>query len=378
MSAPWPVLLVAQELSQGGSERQLAETAKALDRRRFTPHVAVFRAGGMRYEELERLGIPLAVFPFRSFWHWSIVRAGAQFRHYCHAHGIALVHPFDTPGALFAIPAAQAAGVPVVLSSQRTHRELLPALTRRLLRATDRMAAGVVVNCQMLARHLAEDEGVPPAKIQVCYNGLDTARFPPAPRQRRQELPPGAGLVIGVVCALRPEKDLPTLLEAFVLLQRERPDAHLVFVGNGEAVRTQLERRVNEAGLGAAVLFFPATAEVDSWLRSIDIFVLPSRSEALSNSLMEAMSCGCAVVASRAGGNVELVEHGQRGLLFPPGDAAALAAQLRLLADDPAMRKRLADAGSAFIHDGFTLPAAAGRMEEIYTGYLTGQARSAG
>jgi glycosyltransferase involved in cell wall biosynthesis len=110
----------------------------------------------------------------------------------------------------------------------------------------------------------------------------------------------------------------------------------------------------------------------------MDIFVLPSLSEALSNSLMEAMACGCCAVASEVGGNPELVEHGQTGLLFPAGDSLALAAALESLLDSPALRHRLAGAGAGFIREGFSSQAAARRMGRIYAGCIGGAGGSAG
>jgi glycosyltransferase involved in cell wall biosynthesis len=109
---------------------------------------------------------------------------------------------------------------------------------------------------------------------------------------------------------------------------------------------------------------------VAPWYRNIDIFVLPSLSEALSNSLMEAMACGCAVVASNVGGNPELVTDRQTGLLFPSRDAAALADGLRLLIGNERLRSTLAGAAACSIAERFSLAASARRMEQIYLNLL--------
>jgi glycosyltransferase involved in cell wall biosynthesis len=116
--------------------------------------------------------------------------------------------------------------------------------------------------------------------------------------------------------------------------------------------------------------FEPATRDVAQWLRCIDIFVLPSLSEALSNSLMEAMACGCCPVASRVGGNPELVNPETTGLLFEAGDAGDLAAQLRKLIGNEDLRRRYADASAALIASDFTHRASAARMGEIYADNL--------
>ena len=166
----------------------------------------------------------------------------------------------------------------------------------------------------------------------------------------------------------RSEKGLPTLLEAFARIRR--PGFHLVIIGSGQLLPS-LQRQREALGLGDCCHFVPTTADVPGWLHSLDIFVLPSLSEALSNSLMEAMACGLAVVASDIGGNPELALHGENGLLFPVGDSAALASCLEKLAGDPDLRRKFGTAASGFIHGKFSVSAAGSRMGAIYEQFLT-------
>jgi L-malate glycosyltransferase len=366
--APRAVLLVARELDLGGTERQLTETALGLDHGRFDPHVACFRGGGIRARELKRAGVPVLELGVQSLVSRSAVRGARRLGRYLERHGIQLVHAFDVPSVLFAVPAARWYRVPVVLASQRAHRALTPGITRHLLRLTDRLADGIVVNSKAVARELIAEDGVPRPFLHLAYNGIDTARFRPD-GTRAPLLWPERQLAIGVVCALRPEKGLGTLLDAFARLHGKWPRTRLLVVGGGP-MREPLGQRAAELGLGTACHFQPAAEEVGPWLRSMDIFVLPSLSEAMSNSLMEAMACGCCVVASEVGGNPELVEHGKTGLLFPAGDSGALAAALDSLVKNESLRQRLAAAGTSFIREGFSAQAAARRMERIYSGFF--------
>jgi len=358
---PIPVLLLAQQLTQGGSERQLTEIAKALDRERFSPRTAVFRPGGLRVEELRASGVPVVEFPLHSFGSPLALKRAWELGRYIRQQRIRLVHSFDTPMNVFAMPVAKAFGAPVVLSSQRAFRELSAPAYRRMLRFTDRIVDGVVVNCRALETHLIHDEGVAPERIRLCYNGIDTDTFRPSESRPRSEC------VIGVVCALRPEKGLPALVEAFARVHR--PGLKLLIVGSGPVLE-ELKALAATLRIAQDCTFEPATSTVTPWLHAMDIFVLPSRSEALSNSLMEAMACGCAAVASRVGGNPELVEHGSTGLLFTAGDAVDLAAQLTILIDQPEARRRMADAGCRKIHENFRLRDAARRMTEIYLEFI--------
>jgi glycosyltransferase involved in cell wall biosynthesis len=363
MPKPWPVLLMVRELGLGGSERQTVEIARSLDRAEFTPHVACFHSQGLRRRDLEDAGVPILTLPVRSLLGLSALDGARLLRRYIRGHAIQLVHTFDTPSNLFGVPAARLARTPVVLSSQRVYRELTPLLGRRLLRITDRMADGVVVNCQALVRHMIQDEGVQPSRVLLCHNGIDTEMFQPGSAVLRSTVLKDAELVAGIVCGVRAEKGLDLLLQAFARIAA--PGRKLVIVGGGP-IRSQIEALASQLSLQPYCHFEPATSGVADWLRAIDVFVLPSRSEALSNSLMEAMACGCAVIASDTGGNPELVAHDSTGLLFPSGDVEALASALTRLADNASLRASLGARAASFIRERFTLAMAAQRMAAIY------------
>jgi glycosyltransferase involved in cell wall biosynthesis len=365
MPAPIPVLLMVRELNLGGTERQTAEIAKALDRSRFDPRVGCFRPAGLRADDLRAAGVPIVHFPVPSL---ASVKGALRIAAYVREQKIRLVHTFDTPANLYGVPAARMAASAVVVSSQRVDRALWPAIARHALRITDRMVDGIVVNCEFLHRHLRDEEKVPPGLIHLCYNGIDTGAFQPLNRARPDALR-AVALVVGVVCSLRPEKGLHTLLDAFAAVRELVPGMKLAIIGSGPCL-ADLQDRARALGVLPDCVFEPATPRVADWLHAIDIFVLPSLSEALSNSLMEAMACGCCVAASRVGGNPELVAHGETGMLFEPRDVAGLAGVLRLLVRDPALRGELALNAARLIHSRFSLRAAARRMGEIYSALL--------
>jgi glycosyltransferase involved in cell wall biosynthesis len=360
-------MLLARELGAGGSERQLAQLAMLLDTAKFTPHVGCFRSEGFRADELRQHGVPILEIPVRSFMPPASLQGARLLWRYLREHHIKLVHAFDVPLTCFGVPVARAARVPCVLSSLRAHRQLAPRF-RSWLRFTDRLADGVVANCHAMERHLLE-EGVPQEKIHVCYNWVDSNRFHPAGPAPKTGPLKDAPLVIGVICVLRAEKGLATLIDAFAAVHREQPGLKLLIVGGGP-MKESLERRAAGHGIGGQCHMEPAVKDVAPWLRRIDIFVLPSLSEALSNSLMEAMASGCCPIASRVGGNPELVLDGDTGLLFEKADALDLAAKMRLLIRDEALRKRLASRARNHIQAKFNITQALKAMEEVYLGSL--------
>jgi glycosyltransferase involved in cell wall biosynthesis len=357
-----------RELDYGGTERQLTEIAKGLDRSRFTPHVGCFLPEGICGRELRELEIPIAVFPVRSLASPSTLQAARDMFRYVKRHDVQLVHTFDVPATIFGIFAARACGVPVVLASQRAHRGLTPGVYRRLLRLSDRVADGTVVNCEAMRRHLIEDEKVAASRIHLCYNSVDTGVFRSGRAWMPQELE-GASLVIGVASAQRPEKGLGTLVEAFARVRHLEPGMRLLMLGDGPC-HDELRAQAMRLGIESSCVFLPPMSDIERWLPLFDIFVMPSLSEALSNSVMEAMASGCCVVASDVGGNPELVLDGRTGLLFAAGDAAGLAERLQRLIQDPLLRKRLADESTRWMNEKFSRAASLSRMQQIYESYL--------
>lgn len=369
-----PVLLTVRDLHYGGIQQDVTKIATRLDRTRFEPHVATYEIAGMHVEELRRAGVPVLHVPMTSLKSPSALFAAMRLGSYIRNHGIRLVHAFDT-SAVFVVPVARALRVPAILASTLGNRKLLDRRSHRQMRWIDRMVDAVVVNCEAMRRHLVEDEHVPGERIELCYNGVPTSEFFPAAVSRPDAISQ-TDLVIGTVCVLRPEKALTLLQEAFARARRAHPGMKLVLVGSGPQL-AGLRENAARLGIAEASVFVAATREAASWMRSMDIFVLPSYSEAFSNALLEAMACGCCVVGSRVGGTPELIgSNEERGLLFASGDAGELASKLSRLIADKELRRSLGNRAAEFVHENLTVEIAAERTAAIYEKMLQRDAES--
>ncbi len=366
--SPSRVVLMTRSLDLGGSERQVAEVAMSLDRDLFRPSVACFDAQGVRADDLRRAGVPVVELGVRSFNSPRTASLAWRFMSWVRREQIALVHPFDVPTAVFGVPLARLARVPIVLSSQRGDRRLYSRGYQQALRLTDRIVDGVVVNSDYIRGVLEADFNVAHDRIHTCHNGVDTAIFHRGDRHGSPEKIDG--LVVGIVAALRPEKSIETLIEAFARLHNRSHT--LAIVGDGPC-RQALEALARRLGIFERTTFTSTTVDVVTWYRRIDVFVLPSTNESFSNSLMEAMACGCAVLASRVGGNPELVADGENGLLFDAGDVSNLANELESVLGDPALRHRLSAAATKTIEEGYTRDRSARRFGELYARLLRGR-----
>jgi glycosyltransferase involved in cell wall biosynthesis len=356
--------MVVRELNLGGIERDVSKLSRNLDRSRFQPHVACFRPGGLRWEEIAAAGIPLLHLPVTSFRSASALHGARLLRTYLRERSIQVVHAFDAPTDLFAIPLARAFRVPVAVSSQLWLPDFTARPLQRMVNVTHRLAHAVYVNCRAVERRLVDEEHIPARRIRLCYNGVETQVFHP-PAEPRPEPGPAAPLVVGTVAVLRPEKGLPLLLEAFAGVRKAVPHLRLRIVGDGP-LRAELTAQSRRLGIAADCEFHPAAGNVADLLRTMDIFVLPSLSEAFSNALLEAMACGCCSLGSNVGGTPELIADGERGLLFEPGNREDLAAKLARLASDPPLRSRLGQAAAGFAHAKLNVAVAAGRLADIY------------
>lgn len=158
----------------------------------------------------------------------------------------------------------------------------------------------------------------------------------------------------GVSARLRPEKALDTLLRAFTLVRTTHPRAHLALAGDGSE-RAQLEKLASELKLGHdAVTFLGFRQDVPEFLSALDAYVLPSRDEGLGTAILEALAVGLPVVATRVGGIPESVLHERTGLLVPPDQPDALAAAMRRIMDEPALRESLPAGAREHIRANFT------------------------
>lgn len=360
---PIPVLLFVRKLDWGGIERDVTKIAIGLDRTRFSPYVAVYQGGGLRSDEVMQARVPVLDLQVTSLASPGILWSAFNLARWILRNRIRVIHAFDA-SAVFAVPLGRFLRVPLVLSSTLGNRSLFDEKTRKQLPMTDRLADGIVVNCEAMRRHMIDDYNVPADRTLLCYNGVETSEFYPEAAPKPDPVA-GASLVIGSVCVLRPEKRMEMLVEAFACVRNLQEGLKLWIVGSGPEL-PKLQEKAAALGIENDCVFTPAVAAVAPYLRAMDVFVSCSSSEAFSNSILEAMACGCCPVGSRVGGTPELIEDGERGLLFESGNVQELASKLSLLINDCQLRKNLASNATAFAAQKLNMQVALNRISQIY------------
>jgi glycosyltransferase involved in cell wall biosynthesis len=358
--------LFIDRFSPGGTQSQLLALLARLDRTRFQPFVACFDGAGSWFDRLAELDIPATVFPIRGFARWDTVGKIVAFGEWSRRHNIDVVHSWDLYSNIFALPGAAAAGVRVRIGSRRGLNPDRTAGQRRLQRLAYAAAHRVVANSEAAARQLRE-EGVPSARVTVVPNGIDLSAYPP--RTDRSSL-----RRVIMVAGLRRIKGLDVLVAAAAKIVASIPDARFVIAGDGlERESTLLQ--VRKLGIENSFEFLGHRDDVPALLAEADLFVLPSRSEAFPNAVIEAMAAGLPVVATNVGGIAELVEQERTGILVPSEDPESLASAVMNLMASPDRARALGRTARQKIEQ-YSMSSMVARFEELYESELVARSRT--
>jgi glycosyltransferase involved in cell wall biosynthesis len=368
--APW--------LQTGGTQRHLQQVIGLLDPARFSTRVYTLRPGGEVEAELEASGVPVTCLHLggslgspRAMV--KMVRAARTLR----ADGVQVVHGYQWRPALVGAIVGRLARIPLVLAGKRSLTGT-DARARLAWRMIGPRVDTIVTNADAL-RDEAKAHGVV-ARWEVIPSGVDIDRFRSAAggveAKRALGLDP-LRPVIGTVGRLEERKRQDHLLRAVrAMVAQGSPAPQVLLVGDGP-LRRPLEREAAHLGLASAVHFAGEMTDVRPALAAMDVFVLPSVAEGMSNALLEAMAAGRAVVGTAVGGTGEVIEDGRTGILVPPGDVTLLAMQLRGLLANPGRGEFLGAAARRAVGQRFGAPAMVRRLEHVYLERLEARLRSA-
>lgn len=369
-AAPLRVLHVITRFDTGGTEYGLLKVTTGLSKKLFEHKICTTRGYNpelARHRQLEEqllvAGKENGNLQFTVFRLAQIMRAYKP--HIVHSRNW---------GAIEAIPAARLAGVPVVIHSEHGYElDMLGGLPfrRRILRRIFYPLANALFTVTDDLRHYHQKQAwFPGDKIRVIYNGVDTQKFRPSLEMRgqvRREFGlDDETLVVGTVGRLVALKDHLTLLRAAARLVRQNYKVHIILAGSGPE-QSRLEQFVaGSEDLTGRVSFVGASDKVSELLQAMDVFVLPSICEGFSNTLLEAMASGLPAIATRVGGNPEVLEEGRSGWLFSPGGDEELAALLGKLLGRRDLRKQLGEAARSRAISRFALQRMLDDYRDLY------------
>jgi len=366
---PVRVCFMIDSLQPAGTETQLLALIHHLDRSRIQPALCLLKGEDELSRSLEPTDCPVIRLGVKGLARPQTLMKSLQLARFLHRQRIDVLQVYFPDSTYFGVPVAWLAQVPRIICTRNNIGYWATPLHRQLGRLSQRLATGLVANCQACGQAVTDGEGLSPERIAVLENGVDLSRFPQPLRWPHS----GSGKVrrVGITANLRPVKDLEVFVRAAGEIAAIYQDVTFHIAGEGE-LRPALEKLVADLGLKERV-FLPGTVQdVPRFLYDLDIAVLCSRSEGMSNAILEYMAAGKAIVATGVGGNVQLLEHNRHGLLVPAGDPHRLAEGIRRFIDDPALGIRLAQAARQRVEERYSREAMVRRFEAFYEELLWG------
>jgi glycosyltransferase involved in cell wall biosynthesis len=368
---PVSVLFIIDQLCElGGAERVLLRIIDRLPRNKYRPVLVTFKID-------ESLGIadsvscPMYVFPLGRTYNYNAFLVARKLRELVVKYRVQITHTFHETADLWAGPIARMSGCPILISSRRDMGFQRTAMHRMAYRLFRRFFSQVqTVSDRVRDKNIRED-GLYESQVVTIHNGVDLPTS--CLRSGKSELRRRFGLeqasyVVASVGHIRHIKGFDVLIQAAAEVRKHFPD--IVFAIAGEEHEPEhanhLRETVAALGLERNVVLLGGVADVDDFLRCSDIFCLLSRSEGLSNALLEAMACGLPCIATDVGGNPELVLPCETGFLVSTEDAHGAAAYIINLLRAPLRARAMGVAARKVFEDRFTTESMMRRLTDSY------------
>jgi len=323
---PIRVCYVIDQLRRAGTELRLQRLIRALPREAVQPHLCLLRERGEMAdgEVADRDFLedcPTIELGLHSFRSAKTIPSVRRFRQFLKQHQIDIVELYFRDAVLFGAPVARMAGVRHVVRTAFNLGYWMTRTDHALNYLTRPLINHAITNCESGRAAAMANFRVPADKTTVLTNGIEL--------QRLLEVPPARSPLsdsphIGMVANLRPVKGIADFIEAARILVDRRPTMRFTVAGDGE-LRAELQQRIAERGLSGNVELVGRVSEIADYLAQVDIAVLASHSEGMSNSLIEYLAAARPVVATDVGGAREVLEQGRFGLLVPPREPGQLA-----------------------------------------------------
>lgn len=353
------ILFIIDSLGYGGTEKQLIELIRNLDRSRFRPHLCTLKPSNILYDVLD---IPKISLDFTSYTHFSLFTKILSLNRFIKANRIQIIQTFFQDPFLLAAMIKPFHRVKLIGSFRDLGFWRKRSETRKM-RLAYPFFTGFIANSQAVKEHFVTTDGIRPEKIEVIYNGFDSQNLDSHSslgcRNNTEQ-------IVGIVGNFnRQVKKVDDFIRAAALVNKQRPDTRFVIVGDGE-LRNDLERLAVQLGVLDKIQFTGRVEHPMQFVRDFSVGVITSETEGFCNAIVEYMACGIPVVATNVGGNPELVVDGENGFLVPVGSPDKLAERITCLLNDAQLRSRIGKSNEEKISKKYSIPAMIEKHSDYY------------
>lgn len=361
-------MFVVTSLIIGGAERQLVQLLSRISRKDFEPLVVCLKEPGVLAAELIQRDIPVYSRLLRNKYDLRVI---PRLLSIIRKEKIHILWARSLGDKLFwGRLAGKLAGVPVILGSihfmgsKGQKKSIIGPLNKSLTPFTDR----IIAVSENQKQYLIEEEGLPPGKIVVVFNGIDLEAFKPTrdPQEVKKQLDlPKDYALIGQTAKLRPEKGHRLLLQAAKGVVQQKQKVIFLLIGDGPE-RPALEDACRTLKLGSAIRFLGDRNDLPDLINILDMGTLSSPMETFPNALLEYMALAKPVIAPNIGGVPEIITDQAHGLLFSPGEAGSLEKSILELLADPEKAKQMGEAGAKRVGNLFSLEMNVKKIEQLF------------
>ncbi len=357
------VLRIVIGLNQGGVQQAVLNLARNLDRSKFNLIVCAIENGGLIGNEIIDSGTNVIVLGFKR----QPIKTILSLIKIIKANRIDIVHASSYHPSLYGRIAAIVSRAPVIISYEHVIFDHFRPVRAFLNKCLNHFTHGYTAVSMAVSDQVIKWYGYSKSKVYVLYNGVDTSKFSlkssAATAKNILGLDPKT-LVISMICRLDLSKGHKYFFEAITRLQGKR-NLQFIVVGSGpdEAAIIALAKAY---GLEKSIRFLGIRRDINVCMNATDIFCFPTLQEGFSNVLLEAMSSGCAIVASDFSSNIEVLRHKKNGLIVEMRNAEQLSKAIQQYIDSPGLRKKMGFEARTTIEKSFSVDMYSKRIEYIY------------
>lgn len=354
----------------GGTEKQLLMLMEGLDKAKFRPHLICLQNSD--WLKTQELPFEVYILNVQSLGSFGFIKGLIRFRKLHKEKNFDIVQTFFADGNFFGTIAAKFSGVKSLISSRRNHGggHWHTKTWLFVLRRLSKWTTLYIANSNTVAKYTAQAEHVDIKNIVTIYNGLYLDKYEQITSEFRAENRNKLNLreddiLIGLLANWRPVKNYPLFLQAATMLHQKYPSTKFIIIGKlppDDIYRAYLSKYNTDK----FVTYFGATKNTIELLSAMDIGVLCSRAESLSNAILEYLSSGLPCAVSQAGGNAEAIGYGKCGLIFEENNVNDFCKSIEILINDKDLRDKYSKAGKEFVRSRFGYEEMIKRHEEVY------------
>lgn len=362
--------------TRGGAEGILQKIVTLLPPDCYRCSVATF-SPDPSIVPVDQFPCPVHLYPLRRTYDWQALRAASRLFRLIKREQFAIVHTFFPASDLLGGLVAKLAGCPILVSSRRDMGLLRSAPHWIAYRVGKGLYDQVHAVGENVRRFHIERDGLSPSKVVTVYNGVDLEAIDRAGNSTSGlELGLAGAPLVACVANIRPIKAIDVFVRTAAAVREAIPGVRFLVMGavQDAGYFDSVQQLASELGVRDAVVFAGVREDVPALLKRSDVFYLPSRSEGLSNAMLEAMACARPCVATDVGGNGELIEHERSGYLVPSEDPGMAARRIVELLRDPALAARMGQRSRQIVERTFSVQAMMSRLTGLYDSLLAGNA----